>query len=120
MQRIVGLVLFVIVVLPAMGLSAHAFYERVRERSTPELIEQLGDYDMQLAWEARDTLIKQGAAPLIQALRHSNADVRRNAAWALESLSDPAARDDLKRLLNDPDPLTREHAKKALNRLPPR
>jgi len=93
--------------------------ERTRAHSSIELVEQLGADDMQLQWEARHELSLQGAAPLIRALRHSNAGVRRNAAWALESLKDPAARDELKRLLNDPDPWTRDHARKALDALPP-
>ncbi len=102
-----------------LGLLGFASYNRHRVRSTAELVDQLGDNDMQLQWEARHELAKRDSAALIAALSDPRVGVRRNAAWALVDIRDPAARPALTRLLNDPDRWTRDYANQALSHLPP-
>jgi hypothetical protein len=112
------LVLAAVAAAGGLGLLGYAVYERHRVRSTAELVDQLGANDMQLQWEAQHELAKREPAALVKALDDPRVGVRRNAAWALEDVRDPTARPALKRLLNDPDPWTRDHAKRALERLP--
>ncbi len=111
----IAFAILLLAVIPVLGGSGWAAYQRHRHRTTAELIEQMGDNDMEIQWESRHALEAQGAQPLIRALRHPKAGVRMNAAWALEDLRDPAARDELTRLLNDPDRYVRERAQRALN-----
>lgn len=100
-----------------LSLAAYAAYDRHRSRTIEEWVERLGHNDMQIQWEARQAVAKAGSGPAIQALAHPNPAVRRNAAWVLQDLRDPAAKSVLQAALQDPDPWVRDHAQKALNGL---
>jgi hypothetical protein len=102
--------------IPAVG-AGYAAYERHRPRTTAEWIERLGHNDVQIQWEARQALMRRGQAPLIQAMTHPKAGVRRNAALALGVLGDPSAREVLEAALNDPDWHVQKEAERALEKL---
>jgi hypothetical protein len=59
----------------------------------------------------------RAVAPLLQALRDANANVRRRAAWALGVIADPMAIDGLTAALKDADPTVREQAAESLGRI---
>ncbi|MFG0284692.1 MAG: HEAT repeat domain-containing protein [Phycisphaerales bacterium JB039] len=118
--RVAGAIVIVVIgfVIPLL-LASYAAYERHRPRSADEWIGLLGSHDVQMQGEARQALIEHGADPLIRALSHWDPTVRRNAALALESLADPAAREALVAALDDSDPEVRDRAAAALEAIGP-
>jgi len=51
---------------------------------------------------------------LLATLHHPNADVRKEAVWALYNYGDPATMPALSNCVHDPNPLVREAATRAL------
>lgn len=92
------------------------------ERNVGPLSEVLrNDRDFLVRSAAADALgslrSKQGVAPLIAALRDSNAEVRTSSALALARLNDPSAVSALRPLLKDAEALVRSAAAQALGKL---
>lgn len=92
------------------------------ERNVGPLSEVLrNDRDFLVRSAAADALgslrSRQGVAPLIAALRDSNAEVRTSAALALARLNDPSAVSALRPLLKDAEALVRSAAAQALGKL---
>lgn len=92
------------------------------ERNVGPLSEVLrNDRDFLVRSAAADALgalrSKQGVAPLIAALRDSNAEVRTSAALALARLNDPSAASALRPLLKDAEALVRSAAAQALGKI---
>lgn len=67
----------------------------------PSLIKLMGDNDMQVSYEAARKLRKQGRAPFLEALHHSDSRIRSSAARSLGFLGDPKAQDALLEVSND-------------------
>ena len=95
----------------------------------PILIELLGDTEYPSAGKAGAALANIGEVaivPLVNALKHEDAGVRRGAAYALGSMANERTRDTmaplvvdpLKTLLNDEDTTIREAVLRALQRFP--
>lgn len=92
------------------------------ERNVGPLSEVLrNDRDFLVRSAAADALgtlrSRQGVAPLVAALRDSNAEVRTSAALALARLNDPSAVSALRPLLKDAEALVRSAAAQALGKL---
>ncbi|MBN1343279.1 MAG: HEAT repeat domain-containing protein, partial [Phycisphaerae bacterium] len=98
-------------------LSLPRVLARMTPSDVPALIERLGSDDVELAEDARAALTGLGAAPLVDALKHSNPAVRSNAAQALGALRDRAAVPALVDALTDSNGETRERAARALGQM---
>lgn len=118
-RRLTACVVVALGVLLPLSFGTGLVVKRYKPRTTEEWIEQMGDNDMQLQWEARHALVAQGREPLLRALGHKYGGVRANAAWALEELRDPSTREALQRTARDPDPYVRKHVQDALDALGP-
>lgn len=86
----------------ALFCAAYCWVDRWRARSPSELVELLGDDDFFAQREALRTLVKdKEVVVLVQALRHPDSRVRRNAATGLGMLHDPTTLEDVKKAQQD-------------------
>lgn len=112
-----AIALMITTVMLPMAAASHAAWDRHRPRTTAELIEMLGDNDIRIQAEARRALRPLGAPVMIEAMQHSDPQVRRRAAKALGEIRDPSAREALEAALTDPDRNVQHEALSALRAL---